>query len=159
MNQSRLAEVLGVSRQLIAHHVKSGKAPAVEDVDGWFEFLAATGRHGSLPSDARKEIGQARLRLIKAQADRVEIENMARRKEMMPFNKVEIFFQKFCVVGFWAELNRLKEEFPPNLKGKSEIEIYEECDKQIEQIKANLQNRLSIWMNENGKEDETQKAA
>jgi hypothetical protein len=151
MTQSRLAALLGVSRQLIAHHVKTGKAPKLTDAEAWFEHLAVNGREGSLPREMRKEIAQERLRLIRAQAERVEIENQEKRGETVQFSVVLNLLHQIVGVFFFGELERLAFEFPPLLKGKNEIEINEECNKQTERIKVSLHACVNRWVRTKGK--------
>jgi hypothetical protein len=149
--QSELAAKLGVSRQLIAFHVKGGNAPILSDTDGWIEFLAVNGREGSLPPEIRKKIANQRLRLICGQADRVEIENQIRRGETIEFVLVQRFIGNLVGNFFFGELDRLAHEFPSNLKGRSEVEINAECLKQIEKIKIDLKSYLERWLRAKGK--------
>lgn len=151
MTQSQLAATLGISRQLLAYHLKSRKAPPLDDTSAWIEFLSANGRNeGSMPKEVRKHIARERLRLIKAQADRVELENKVRRNEMIEAIKAASFI-KYMVAGiFFSELDRLASEFPAALKGKDEIAIHEECERQIEFIKGNLRSQMESWVQKQG---------
>src|ERR1700742_3595859 len=119
MTQSRLADALGISRQLVAFHVKGGKAPPLDDTEGWVEFLAVNGREGSLPKELRKAIAAQRLRLIKAQADRTELENGAKRKEYVAWDSASRFIRDLVRNFFFGELERMREEFPITLEGKT----------------------------------------
>jgi len=151
ITQSGLAAKLGITRQLLAFHIKGGNAPKLSDEEGWIEFLAVNGREGSLPPEIRKKIADQRLRLIRGQADRVEIENRVKRGETIEFDLVHRFIGNLTGVYFFGELERIANEFPSNLKGKSEIEIHAECGKQIEVIKTNLRARVAAWVKSKGK--------
>ncbi|HWX19507.1 MAG TPA: hypothetical protein VN578_06330 [Candidatus Binatia bacterium] len=145
MTQSKLASILGVSRQLIAHHIKTKKGPLLSDVDGWIEHLAAIGREGSLPPEIRKRIAKERLRILQLQAERMEMENAAKRREVVSFADAQRFIQNLVANCFFGELERMAQEFPPTLKGKTEIQINEEVIRQIEQVKVTLQGKLDEW--------------
>lgn len=144
MTQSKLAAILGVSRQLIAVHRKRHKAPPLEDIEGWIDYLAAHGRSGSAPPEERKLIAKARLRVINAQGDRLEMENEAKRGNMMPVADVTRFAQELVGNILFAELDRIAFEAPVSLKGKSEVEIHEEISRQIKVIKQRLGDSLDL---------------
>lgn len=147
MTQSKLAAVLGVSRQLIAHHRKSGKGPKTLDVEAWVEFLAAHGREGSLPPEVRARIAEERLRLVRAQADKVELENAARKKLLIDRDFVTRSIGD--VVGlFSAELDRMAQELPATLKGKTEIQIRDEVVKQKRAVRRLLDSHLEKFVRE-----------
>ncbi|MGD0746058.1 MAG: hypothetical protein ABSA45_12970 [Verrucomicrobiota bacterium] len=148
--QSQLAASLGVSRQLIAHHVKSGNAPGLSDTAGWIEYLAAHGRTGSLPPEMRKKIADQRLRLVRAQAERVEIENRIRRAETIPFSLVTTFIRHLVANLFFGELDRLAYEFPATLKGKDELAINIEVEAQIARIKKSIEQQVRVWGEKKG---------
>lgn len=73
--QSQLADALGVSRQLIAAHIKKGDTPALDDLAGWNVYLAQKGRIGSAPAELRHEIASERLAILKASREKLEREN------------------------------------------------------------------------------------
>ena len=52
------------------------------------------------------------------------------------------------VIGncFSGELKRIAQEFPAVLKGKSEVEIHAECERQADAIKARFESRLAAWV-------------
>jgi phage terminase Nu1 subunit (DNA packaging protein) len=143
MTQAKLAGILGVSRQVIAHHQRSGKAPKLDDVEGWIEFIAATGREGTLPKELRKEIAKQRLRLIREQADRLQLENEVRRGSVVEFKAVHQFIRDLVSNCFFGELERIACEFPSAFKGRTEVEIHAECLRQIESIKKALEKKLA----------------
>lgn len=74
--QSKLAVQLGVSRQLIAAHVKKGDAPALDDLAGWNAYLAQRGRIGSAPEDLRRAIAQERLEILQETKSKLRRENL-----------------------------------------------------------------------------------
>jgi hypothetical protein len=145
VTQSELARQLGITRQLVAHHVKSGKAPELDDIDAWMEYLAANGREGSMPPELRKKVATARLRLINAQTDRVQMENREKRREMIEFAFVDKFLKHLTGGIFFSELSRMLSEFPTSLKGKTEVEIEAECAKQEEMIQNAVRAGLEVW--------------
>jgi phage terminase Nu1 subunit (DNA packaging protein) len=153
MTQSELARVLGISRQLVAFHVKGGNAPSLDDTEGWVAFLEEIGREGSLPKELRKAIATQRLRLIKAQADRTELENGAKRKEYVAWDLVHRFVTNLVGNAFFGELERMREEFPVTLEGKTKIQIYEEVNRQIEEVKKTLTRHLDAWGKANRKKE------
>ena len=59
--------------------------------------------------------------------------------------KVDSFLRSLVRSTFFGELDRIKSEFPPGLKGKGEIAIEAEVEKQIESIKRALNKQLDAW--------------
>ena len=68
---------------------------------------------------------------------------MKKRKETIAFAQATAFANHMVNKFFFAELDRLAQEFPPNLKGKDEISIHAECLKQVEVIKSGLADHLA----------------
>lgn len=90
----------------------------------------------------------------KFQALSFELNYEERRKVLMDFSIVEQFISNLVGKTFFGELDRLSQEYPPSLKGKSEIAIHEECIKQHESIKSSLRKQLASWLKKNKPEDE-----
>lgn len=147
MTQSKLAEIVGVSRQLVAFHVKTGKAPKLDDIDGWLEHLAAVGKDGSLPPELRKKIAQQRYRLLKANADKAEMEHMLRRKEAVEFEFVEQFIGHMVDV-FFAEIERMRHEFPVALKGRTEVEISKVVGERFDRLAEDCRRAMDKFTSE-----------
>ena len=140
--QVKLAKALGVSRQLISYHAKKKHAPSINDTEAWREFLLAEGRDAGLPKHLREELAKQRLRLLTEQADKLEMENAVKRREVINFESVKQFIRDINQNCFFGELDRLANEFPSALKGQNEIEIHKECLAQIERIKTVLRAKL-----------------
>jgi hypothetical protein len=72
---SALAETLGTSRQNLAAKKKKlgASAPPVTDVAAWEAIVSADHREGGSSPELRRKIGEQRLRLLTAAADREEI--------------------------------------------------------------------------------------
>lgn len=152
ITQIKLAATLGISRQLVAHHQRSGNAPELSDTAGWIEFLAVHGgRQGSLPKDIREKIGKERLRLVRAQAEKVELENQVKRGETIEFVLVTRMIRQVVTCTFFSELERLCAEFPSGLKGQNETQIAERCNAEVQKIKQTLMAQLDNWTNTKGK--------
>jgi len=75
------------------------------------------------------------------------------RKQTFEFALAEKFVRKLVSQLFFGELDRLAQEFPANLKGKTEIEIHGECLRQNEQVKRNLRKELESWIEVTGPKD------
>lgn len=64
---------------------------------------------------------------------------------------VERFIDYLVKTLFFGEVDRLASEFPANLKGKTEIEIFEECARQAKMIKETLRGAMDDWIEKKGK--------
>ena len=141
MTQARLAKLLAVSPQLVNYHVKSGESPPIDDVKQWHIYLAEVGREGSLPEDLRRKIGEARARLIRAQAARAERENKLAEKELMPC--ASAVKQAAEAMGYtFSELERLAREIPPALAGGTAVEIGKRIAVEVERIRSTLKEKF-----------------
>lgn len=137
--QATLAKILGVSRQTISHHVKTGKAPkSLDDIDAWLTHLAAYGTNSGIPKEMRKAIAKQRERLLRAQADRAELDLSERRKEVIAFAEVNRFVSHLVANVFFGSLDRLSFELPSTLKGRGEVEIHRVLTHEIEMVKKEL---------------------
>jgi hypothetical protein len=151
LTQSQLARALGTTRQNIAYHERTGNPPPRSDVQAWVEYLAVNGREGTLPREVRLKLAEQRFRLIKAQADRAEIENQVKREELIEFDKVSRWFGPLMRIHYWGELERIAQEYPALLKGKNEVDIHEAILKDVAKIKDTMRNLFEIWKNTKGK--------
>lgn len=146
--QQQLAKLLGVSRQVIGHHVKSGKAPALEDIAAWESHLAVNGRAGSLAPESRDEIAVERRRILKATANRLEDEEAMRRGKFIDYDDVKQFHVRL-IGQLFSDLDRVfANELPPALKGLDETAVRTRVLAEIEAIKERLRQFLTAWENE-----------
>lgn len=87
----------------------------------------------------------------RAKALMKEVELEEAREESIKFATVERFISNLTGTYFFGELDRLRNEFPPSLKGKGEIAISEECDKQFKQVKKQLTDQMDSFIDTKGK--------
>ena len=85
-----------------------------------------------------------------------EVELSERKEEVIQFASVDSFLGELVGSLFFGELERMRQEFPASLKGKPEIEILEECERQIAAAKSNLTSALQGYLapKKGGQEDE-----
>lgn len=122
MTASKLAQMLGVSRQLIAAHRKHPGAPKLQDVAGWTLFLAERGRAGSAPPELRQAIAQARLGILNETKSRLARENAVADGEMMLVSDARR--QAAEAWGFlFSALQQGRDELPPQLAGLDAQEV------------------------------------
>jgi hypothetical protein len=92
VSTAELCELFNVHRSTVARWVKSGLL--VRRSHGQFDFVAAVrgyaklvaAKDGSEPTVAT-QVGSERARLLKAQADRAEMQLAVERKELVPFSE------------------------------------------------------------------------
>lgn len=73
------------------------------------------------------------------------------RGQLIEFALVENFIHYLEGVCFFAELDRISAEFPSVLKGKSEVEISAECERQKGIIKKTITEAIRTWQEKKGK--------
>ena len=61
-------------------------------------------------------------------------------------NQVTRAIQHIISNVFFGELERMATEFPSTLKGKGEVAIFEECNRQIESVKRLLDLEVDKWV-------------
>ena len=110
------------------------------------EYLAAKGREGSLPLEMRKKIGEQKLRLLRAQADKAEDEKAERRKELLPSADVNAILTELILIHFWGTYDRLTQELPPRLAGLSADEIHTVLRMEKQKLKKKLDERVTSWL-------------
>jgi hypothetical protein len=131
-----LAKTLGISPQLLNHHLKNPLAPKdLGDVDAWAEFLLSSGRDASLPPELRESIGSARLRNLILDAERKETQNRRERRELIDFAEASRALREFSSVVTFATLDRLKREFAVTMVGRTSLEIDTLMEEQIERAR------------------------
>ena len=121
--QLALANDLGVSRQLIAYHLRAGECPPLTDRKAWVEFLAQKGRSGSAPPELRRKIAEKRLAILEQTRKRMARENEAAAGLMMPTEEARRQAAIACSFLF-AELERGERELPPAMAGQTAVEIF-----------------------------------
>lgn len=70
---------------------------------------------------------------------------------LIDFAMVTRILTQLVNVTFFGELERLANEFPTGLKGKTEVQINEECLEQVKKIKLSLIAQLQAWEKSKGK--------
>lgn len=143
MTQHELAQALGVSRQLVARYRKKPGAPPINDLDAWIEFIAGEGaRSETLPVKLRAALTEQRIRLLKAQADKAELEHSVIRGELIEFKEVEAMVHEVIGVGYWGEYDRMSFEMPPNLVGLSAQQMFIEFKREKVKMFKNSQEMV-----------------
>ena len=144
MTVSKLAAVLGVSRQLIAAHRKKPDAPALDDVAGWNVFFAAHGRMGSsnVPPELRKAIAQERLAILTETKIKLARENESEAGKLM---LVEDAVRHANAAGsfFMEAIERLTREGPPAWAGCTAAAIATHLDGLVERIRRELKEKMA----------------
>lgn len=139
--QTTLAKQLGISRQLLASHIKKGCAPALDDLEGWRTFLAQVGRSGSAPPDLRRKIAVERLGILKEQRASLARKNESEAGELMPC--ASAVKQAAEAGGYmFAELERMAREIPPALAGLDAVSIGKRISAEVEKIRKTLQEKV-----------------
>jgi transcriptional regulator with XRE-family HTH domain len=136
-----LAKKLGVSRQLLGSHIKTGGAPTLDDIEAWRIFLAAHGRSGSAPPDLRRKIAEQRLAILKEQRAALARKNAQEAGELMPV--ASAVRQAGEAMGYtFSELERMAREIPPALAGGTAVEIGKRIAAEVERIRSTLKEKF-----------------
>lgn len=158
MSQSELARRLGITRQLVAAHQKKGDAPPLDDVEAWELHIAVNAREGGALANAtpetKAEFLKLKMRLMEAQARRIEIETLAREEKLIDFEGTTRFWGKAMSL-FWGELERIKQQLPIDLPCKDHFErvaVYQAVEKQIGIVRSVVQNHIAQWEASKGKQ-------
>ena len=80
-----------------------------------------------------------------------EVELEEEQNRVIDWSMVNSFITRLVSVEFFGELERLAGEFPASLKGKTEVEIAEETQKQIALIRDSMKNKMEMWKQKKGK--------
>lgn len=148
-NDAQLAAVLGVSRVAVCKHRKNPDAPKGRDIGEWLAYMSARDSDTNAPREMRSDLAAARLRLVSEQGEKLAIANAIKRKDLIEFHEVDRFI-RFVVGSLFETLDRVfANEFPPAVKGKSEMEIHREAVKAIEEMKGDFRRRMDQWLKEN----------
>ena len=76
------------------------------------------------------------------------------RGSVVDFRLADNFIRNLIAQFVFAELKRLRNEFPGGLKGKDEVAIAREVDRQIDQTERNFKAQLSLWAKEAGSQQD-----
>src|SRR5882724_1814710 len=131
LTKAARAKELGLSKQNLYWHCKQPGAPKWDAPKAeWVEYLAINERDTSnLPPELKKQIGEQRLRLVRAQAEKIELENAGVRKEQIEWSQVTLFLGETVGRIFFDELLKMQEIFPASMVGKDAAAIKVECEK------------------------------
>lgn len=86
----------------------------------------------------------------RAEALTREVKLQKIRDELIEFTNAETFIRHLVASLFFAELDRLAQEFPASLKGKGEVDIHGEVTRQMELIKKHLVSEIDVWISKKG---------
>ena len=143
-SMAEAARLIGLTRQTLSNYRKAG-CEAFKDngrvnlaeLEAW---MALQGREaGRLPSD----LGRARVRLLKAQAERVEYENKIRLGQLVDINEISMKSQTAVALILTALERIFGRELPPALKGRDEKTIEIRCLAEIDRLKEELSEKFS----------------
>ena len=108
--KAQLARRLGISRQLLAWHLRSPDAPKdLRDIEAWRNYLADVAREAGLPVKLREQIAAERIRLLKAQAEKAERDNAEAAGTLMPVQEAQRQAREAMAMTF-SELDRMCRE-------------------------------------------------
>lgn len=139
---AEFANLLGVSRQTLTAAAAKPDAPKLGDVAAWKTYLAANGRTGSLPLDLRRQIGEARLAILKQQEIAAIRENKRQAGELMPTaDAIRQAAEAGAMV--MSELERRDRELPPSLAGLDAVSICKRMHTDTEAIRKTLKERFA----------------
>ena len=110
-----------------------GRIDLAEFCRWWF----ARDQEGTIDWTKRSKRAEALTRELKLQEGRDQVVEVPIATR---------FIQNLVGNIFFGELDRLAHEFPSTLKAKTEVQIYEECEKQIKTVKRALKDSLESWV-------------
>jgi hypothetical protein len=151
-SKSNVIETIAAEHGVTARTVRNWKrdgAPLHDpaELEGW---LLVNNRQSPVPPELKEEMAQARIRLVTGQAEKIERENKLRSHELIEFKLAEDFINHPQGVIFFGEHERLAQELPATLKGKTEVEINVEYLRQLELINKQLERAVDGWVAKNG---------
>lgn len=106
-----------------------------EFISWWF--------NNDLTDEQKEDWGMRRER---ADAIFAEVRAEDAQKRVVEFSLVEQYLATLVRDIFFGELTRMTQQFPSSLKGKTEIQIRDECEKNEERVKLELEERLKLWL-------------
>lgn len=142
--QSSLAKILGVSRQVISYHMKNFDPPPLDDIQAWKEHLDVHGREGTASPKVKEAIGKTKLAILQQVLRDKERTNKIKDDEIYDAGEVNRFLRDLNVTYF-TELMRLEHEYPVTLKGKDEIQVALEVQRQNQIIRDTVTERITNW--------------
>lgn len=139
--QSSLAALLGVTRQLIAAYRRKPNAPSLDDVAGWEALLAERGRIGSAPAEIRTKIAKKRLEILEQTKIKLARENEVESGVLMPVADARIQNGRAWAYIF-DQMARTENELPPNLAGRTAVEIYNQLHDFTERMRTEARRKF-----------------
>ena len=155
-NMAGASRITGMSRTTLAGYKRDGadgfKSDGRIDLHALRDWMLANGREAGQPST---ELQAARIRLLAAQSEKVEMENAVRRKDMISFAEVRTGIHEAEGVLF-TELERIfTNDLPSMCKGMDEMGIRQVGKKQIEVLKNSLRERFTALIKQKAQNEET----
>jgi hypothetical protein len=146
-NQCQLAKALGISSQNLGKHRKFNKlAPKSLNVEEWRQFLAAVGREGTADNDILRQISLRKLSILATKDEKEKDELEKSRGNLLEFDLIERFLREIIGIDYAGELDRLAQELPPNLVGRTAAQMFIHIKKEKDEIKAKLLKKTHDWI-------------
>lgn len=140
--KAALATALGISRQLLAYHVRCADAPPLEDVAAWKAYLERKAKDHLQPSDVAKLRAKEKLRAERAEANIKERKDKHDAGEMISVREVREIVSA-AMVALLAGLERVFcGEFPADAKGKDELAIRAAARQAIDGFKVDMERQF-----------------
>lgn len=142
-NIAEAARMTGISRPTLTAYRKDG-CPAIKpngtvSLDELAEWMALHGKDaGKVPLD----LAAARIRLLNAQAEKVERENKLRNDELADKREVREGLAGIMQLLFSELYKGFTQELPPDLKGRDEISIRARCTEEIDRLRDALRAKF-----------------
>ncbi len=152
LTKAARAKELGLSKQNLYWHSKQPGAPKWDAPKAaWVEYLAINERDTSnLPPELKKQIGEQRLRLVRAQAEKIELENAGVRHEQIEWNTVSRFLGEVLGKIYFGELERMQQTFPASMVGKDAAAIQVDCQQFVGDLVKAIRLKLDAWVASKG---------
>ncbi len=152
-SMAEMAAQIETSIDLLKHARKSGCAfTARNNRCDSLAFIKWLCKLASGDGEAGSENWDRQLKEWKAKMAKLDYEE--KRDLLIEFVKVERFVKDLAANCFFGELDRLSQEFPVTLKGKTEIPISKEVKRQIDLITARIKSKLSELESMGSKEEQ-----
>jgi hypothetical protein len=144
---TQMAAQTGIPMSILREAVKSGCTFMRHGRCDLFEFLQwFFARPESEAENANWDKRDKRAKALMREDDLAE-----RRKQLIEFDIVGRFLDYLTSGVFFAQLQKLREEFPVTLKGKTELEIHHECERQFGSVQKSIDASLKTWLAKEGK--------
>ena len=144
-NMVEASRLTGIHRTTFGNYKREGaagfKADGRIDLHALRDWMLAHGREAGEMAPA--ELTAARIRLLNAQAARVERENRIKDGLMVSRKDVEFGLNKVMAAMF-SVLERMANELPAACVGMDEVAICEKVKEQIDTLKSDLSEKFRI---------------